>query len=464
VIILPEKFKEEIRILLDAESESFFLALEKEPITSVRKNPFKPSTIFDEEEKVEWCDEGRYLKLRPSFIADPLFHAGAYYVQESSSMFLNHVLKTVLSQIDQPLKVLDLCAAPGGKSTLINSLLSDNDLLVSNEIIRSRVDVLDENMMRWGQPNVFISNNDPKDFSSLTTFFDIILVDAPCSGEGMFRKDKNAISEWSENNVQLCAGRQQRIIEDVLPALKPGGFLIYSTCTFNKKENEENVAWMMNEFGLLNIKIDTNENHQIIKSSVTSSGVEKQQINAYRFFPHKVKGEGLFITVLQKPADINVTPKYRDQKLTFVQRKNLDEIKIWLNKPDEFEFIEWNKNIHAIRKSQIKNLSILAKYLHLKNAGILMGEMMKDKLIPSHYLALSNALSKDVKSIDITKEEAIKFLRKDTLILNNKYEQGIYLLKYEGLGIGWVKVLQNRINNYLPTHLRILKEFNNLQF
>lgn len=452
MITLPEKFIEKIRTLLGADSESFFLALGNEVVTSIRKNPFKPSTAFDENEKIEWCDEGRYLPARPLFIADPLFHAGAYYVQESSSMFLYQVLNQILLQTDRPIKVLDLCAAPGGKSTLINSLLHKNDLLVSNEIIRSRVDILDENLMRWGQPNVFISNNDPKDFSALTTFFDIILVDAPCSGEGMFRKDKNAINEWSESNVELCAGRQQRIIEDVIPALKPGGFLIYSTCTFNEKENEENVKWMMDEFGLRTVKIEVDKSWQIETLS------DHPLQFSYRFFPHKVKGEGLFISVLQKPDDIHVTPKYREQKLTFVQRKNIEAIKYWLNDSTEMEFIEWNKNIHAIRKDQVKNLSVLAKYLHLKNAGILMGELMNDQLLPSHYLALSTELSNSVKSIDITKEQAIKYLRKDTLVLNEKYEQGIYLLKYEGLGIGWVKVLQNRINNYLPTHLRILKE------
>ncbi len=457
MIKLPQKFEEKIRDLLGADAESFFLALENNPITSIRKNPFKKSIAFDDEEKVAWCEDGRYLAQRPSFIADPLFHAGAYYVQESSSMFLHHVLKQILSQENRAVKVLDLCAAPGGKSTLINSLLSENDLLVSNEIIRSRVDVLDENLMRWGQPNVFISNNDPKDFTSLKAFFDIILVDAPCSGEGMFRKDKKAIDEWSESNVVLCAARQQRIVDDILPALKPGGFLIYSTCTFNQLENEENVKWMMNEYGLLNVKIDINSNHQISESSNQPSSPHPF-ISSFRFYPHKVKGEGLFISVLQKPTDIIVTQKYREQKLTFVQRKNLDEIKSWITNADEFEFIEWNKNIHAINKNHIKDLAVLAKYLHLKNAGVLMGEMMNDKLLPAHQLAMSNKLSKSVMSIEVTKEQAIKYLRKDTLILTEKHEQGIYLLTYQGLGIGWVKVLQNRINNYLPTHLRILKE------
>ena len=454
VIQLPEEFIQQIRILLGAESESFFIAIGKDPATSVRKNPFKPSIIFDDAAKVEWCTEGSYLTERPSFTADPLFHSGAYYVQESSSMFVHHILGQIISSFHKPLKFLDLCSSPGGKSTLINSLMSDDDLLVSNEMIRSRVDALDENLMRWGQSNVMISNNDPKDFSALTTFFDLILIDAPCSGEGMFRKDKKAIAEWSQSNVNLCASRQQRIIHDALPALKPGGFLIYSTCTFNEKENEENVKWMMDEFGLAPVKIDLNENWLINQSTVTG----KQLMNTFRFYPHKVKGEGLFIAVLQKSQDINPVNKFRKQHLAFVHRKSLDELKSWLSQPDQFEFIEWNKTIHAIRKSHIHDLEILAKQLHLKNAGVKMGEMIKDKLIPAHHLALSNALSKSVKSIDITKENALKYLRKNTFVLDEKYEPGIYLLKYKGLGLGWVKILPNRINNYLPTHLRILKD------
>jgi 16S rRNA C967 or C1407 C5-methylase (RsmB/RsmF family) len=209
VNILPEAFKQEIRRLFgETVSESFFMAIANDPTTSIRLNPFKPSSAFKEETPVEWCNNAKYLQERPSFIIDPLFHAGAYYVQESSSMFLHHALKQLLAQFTKPIKVLDLCAAPGGKSTLINSLLKKEDLLVSNEIIRSRVDVLDENLMRWGQSNVFISNNDPKDFSALKNYFDVIVVDAPCSGEGLFRKDKKAVDEWSESNVTLCAGRQ----------------------------------------------------------------------------------------------------------------------------------------------------------------------------------------------------------------------------------------------------------------
>jgi 16S rRNA C967 or C1407 C5-methylase (RsmB/RsmF family)/NOL1/NOP2/fmu family ribosome biogenesis protein len=445
---LPGKFKEKIRTLLGAESGSFFLALEEEPVTSVRKNPAKQTSCFDEEDRVAWCGEGRYLKQRPSFIADPLFHAGAYYVQESSSMFLNYVLGHILPQFNTPVKVLDLCAAPGGKSTLISSLLKPDDLLVSNEIIRSRVDILDENLMRWGQRNTCISNNDPKDFSTLTSFFDIILVDAPCSGEGMFRKDKNAIAEWSEEQVRLCAGRQQRILADVLPALKPGGFLIYSTCTFNEEENEENVAWMINEFGMSTTEIPFNEGWPVRHSA----------FHSFRFLPHLVKGEGLFIACLQKQSGIDHRQKFREQKLTFTGRKHEAELGRWLHDPDRFDFIEWNGRVHAIYKKHVLDIAVLARHLHLRNAGIQLGELVREKLLPSHYLALSVDLQASVRHIPVSLDEAQKYLRKDTLAWSRQYEQDIYLLRYESLGIGWVKVLPNRVNNYLPTHLRILKE------
>jgi NOL1/NOP2/fmu family ribosome biogenesis protein len=236
-------------------------------------------------------------------------------------------------------------------------------------------------------------------------------------------------------------------------ALKPGGFLVYSTCTFNEKENEENVGWMMNEYGFKSIPVDINKSWPIVQS------VNNPDIHAYRFLPHLVKGEGLFLACLQK-SDNEVTPtnKFREQPLAFVHRKNTEEIKKWLTNADEYDFIEWNKNIHAILKNQIADLTVLAKYLHLKNAGIMMGELLKEKLLPDHHLALSSALSPSINRIDVTKEEAQKYLKKDTLILTQKYEQGIYLITYEGLGLGWVKVLQNRINNYLPTHFRILKD------
>jgi 16S rRNA C967 or C1407 C5-methylase (RsmB/RsmF family) len=227
--VFPENFLASLSGEKGFEPHNFINAHQfSEPPTSIRINPFKSSALKTNEQ-VPWCPEGKYLETRPSFTFDPLFHAGCYYVQEASSMFIDHIIKHIRPNKDEPIKVLDLCAAPGGKSTLINSALNSNDLLVANEIIKTRVPVLCDNLNRWGTANVIVSNNDPKDFSKLTGFFDMILVDAPCSGSGMFRKDPQAMNEWSAANVNLCQQRQERILADIYPALKEDGYLIYST-------------------------------------------------------------------------------------------------------------------------------------------------------------------------------------------------------------------------------------------
>ena len=227
-------------------------------ITSVRSNPEKifniQHSIFNAQlEKVLWSSNGYYLFERPSFTLDPLFHAGAYYVQEASSMFLEEVLKQTVD-LTRPLRVLDLCAAPGGKSTLIQSVISKDSLLVSNEVIKTRVNILAENIAKWGAPNVIVTNNDPSDFKRLPGYFDVIVVDAPCSGSGLFRKDPNAINEWSENNVALCAQRQQRSLADILPSLKEGGVLIYSTCSYSQSEDEDISNWLQKEYSFFNLQ------------------------------------------------------------------------------------------------------------------------------------------------------------------------------------------------------------------
>lgn len=448
----PQDFIQQIQALFGEESGPFLQALENAPVTSVRKNPFKPTAAFDAEEDIPWCAEGKYLAERPEFIFDPLIHAGAYYVQESSSMFLHHALKQLLAQYHDPVRVLDLCAAPGGKSTLISSLLTIDDLLVSNEIIKSRAGVLEENLMKWGQPNVVISNNDPKDFRLLKQFFDIIVIDAPCSGEGLFRRDKSAVEEWSLQHVDLCESRQQRIVADIIGCLKPGGFLVYSTCTFNTKENEENVKWMQQEWTLRSVKIDVDAEWPVSQSL-------ENDLFAYRFLPHKVKGEGLFLACLQKAGHEEGGWKYktekRKEKLT---AKQVEELGTWLTDPASFEFFMVGDRAHAIPAKHGYAFNVLSQQLYLKNAGIFMGTFAKDELLPSHHLALSNALSQSVQRLEITKEEAIRYLRRDTLELHTDL-RGWTVLTYQHLPLGWVKLLPNRLNNYLPSHLRILKEY-----
>src|SRR5690606_4280290 len=236
---LPNSLIQRLGVNPTFDKDAFIAAHEDgNQITSIRLNPFKPTELdFYLSEQVQWCDRGYYLANRPQFTLDPLFHAGAYYVQEASSMFIAHIIQT-LGLDKEALFAADVCAAPGGKSTLLNSYLHPNSLLLSNEIIKSRSIILQENLTRWGASNVVVSNNDPSAFRRLPGFFDLLLVDAPCSGSGMFRKDEDAIDEWSEANVKLCSERQQRILSEVLTALKTNGYLIYSTCSYSQEENE----------------------------------------------------------------------------------------------------------------------------------------------------------------------------------------------------------------------------------
>jgi 16S rRNA C967 or C1407 C5-methylase (RsmB/RsmF family)/NOL1/NOP2/fmu family ribosome biogenesis protein len=446
----PSAFVSLINQLIGNEADSLLDAIERDFVTSIRHNPFKSGIQSAIESSIPWCPTGFYLNHRPEFIFDPLFHSGAYYVQESSSMFLHQAITQLRSRFSQPIKVLDLCAAPGGKSTLIASILEERDLLVSNEIIKTRVGVLEENMTKWGVANSIITNNDPKAFKGLADFFDIVVIDAPCSGEGLFRRDKAAMEEWSPENVALCESRQQRIIADSIRCLKPEGFLVYSTCTFNRQENEDNLKWMQAEWGLQPVELTIDGSWSIAPSFDVT-------LPAYRFFPHKVKGEGLFLACMQKPDGqaAKGVPYKRKGKMSPSQLK---ELRGWLTHPDDFEFTTVGDRVHAIPVSMIEAFQQLSHQLYLKNAGIFMGTLMKDQLIPSHQLALSNHLSPTVQKLDITKDDAIRYLRKDTLRLDTDL-RGWTILTHQHLALGWVKLLPNRLNNYLPSHLRIVKEY-----
>ncbi|KAA8474640.1 NOL1/NOP2/sun family putative RNA methylase [Arcticibacter tournemirensis] len=418
-------------------------------LTSIRLNPLKKTDKFNAEEQVPWCKNGRYLKERPSFIGDPLFHAGCYYVQEASSMFLERALEQ--ADLSVPVKVLDLCAAPGGKSTLIASLLHPESLLVSNEIIKSRVPVLSDNLTKWGALNCAVSNNDPRDFGRLEGYFDIMVVDAPCSGSGMFRKDPAAINEWSENNVQLCSERQQRILADAYPALKEGGLLIYSTCSYSSEENEQIADWLCDTYKLSSVRLPI-EASWGIEETVS----EKHACYGYRFYPHKVKGEGFFITCFRKQDGIEKdTPQLKLPKLN---QNDVLAIEKWI--ASETLSLIPAKDGYCLIPSSLKNdILLLQSKLYLKKSGVYAGKFAGKDFIPDQELAQSNVLNNTVSRIGLAKEEALKYLRKDTLLIPDA-KTGWALMCYEGFGLGWAKVLPNRINNYYPKELRILKEFN----
>lgn len=446
---LPEAFRKNILSLFPEEAGYFFDAMSNPAITSIRVNAGKPSTAFEGEEQVEWCSSGRYLPQRPSFIEDPLFHAGAYYVQESSSMFLHYLLQHILPK-DESLVALDLCASPGGKSTLMLDALPKGSLLVSNEIIKGRVPALQENIMRWGNPHSVISNNDPKLFKKLGPVFDLILVDAPCSGEGLWRRDPEAMDEWSEAAVSLCAGRQERIIADVLPSLKPGGVLIYSTCTFNEEENEAMVSHLVQTEGLELMPLDV-PNLPMVKSLMPGT---------FRFLPHKVKGEGLFMAALHKPGEMAGKVNHpRRTSLNFAPKKMLPLLQSFTQERFELDYFMENDFVFAFPKKHIPIYEVLRATLYIRHAGICMGKMDKaGQLIPDHSLALSICLNNQLPSIELTKEEALLYMKKGNLVLNQVVDSAWYLASYKGLKLGWMKVLPNRINNYFPAEYRILKD------
>lgn len=439
--------------------EASFIAVHNaaERLTSVRINPLKISNhsqflLQSGKEQlalpVPWCANGFYLKQRPSFTFDPLFHAGCYYVQEASSMFLEQaILQTV--DLRQPLKILDLCAAPGGKSTHIQSLISKDSLLISNEVIRSRAAVLKDNIVKWGSSNVLVTNNDPKDFATLKNYFDLIVIDAPCSGSGLFRRDEEAIAEWGENNVLLCSQRQQRIIADVLSALKDDGILIYSTCSYSKQEDEEITDWICSDFEMENVKLNINPAWNITE-------VETADRNAsYRFWPHLVKGEGFFLSVFKKKykEGKNTLPKLKVKSIT---KKEQEIVAAWAAIDDQ-KLVSFGGKIYTWPAPLFNDFDFLAQSLRVIYSDTLLGELVRDKFIPEHALAMSQLASNNIQKINLDLDTAIAYLQRKDISTDGR-QKGWQLASYKNYPLGWMNVLQNRINNYYPKELRILKE------
>ena len=430
-----------------SEYNDFIESLNRQSPTSVRINQAKIRKQLVGK-PVPWCDSARYLDERPAFTFDPLFHAGCYYVQEASSGFLEQVFK---KYIDKPVCMLDLCAAPGGKSTHSLSLLPEGSLLVSNEVIRSRTGVLFENISKWGYPNVIITNNDAVDFKKVSGFFDVVLVDAPCSGEGMFRKDPESAIRWSLNHVSLCAERQRRILNDVWPCLKPGGLLIYSTCTYNLRENEENIHWLTQTFDAEILPLDIEE------FSTISTPVHP---NVYRFFPHKTEGEGFALAVIRKSESKN-------EDIVRIKQKKLKEIAIpdvrnWLTDSDKFRYSVRNNIITAFPSEYVSELAFFESELNVVSAGIPFAELKGKSPSPTQSLAESLYINKKMfDSVEIDYKEAVCYLRKETLVLPPETPKTYILLTYNNVPLGFVKNIGNRANNLYPQERRIRTSFEN---
>ncbi len=449
---LPNELIDRLREEQDFDHEAFVDIHEKgDRITSIRLNPRKKAAShIPFQDAVPWCSNAYYLDERPLFTLDPLYHAGCYYVQEASSMFLGHIIRT-LGLENKDIRALDLCAAPGGKSTLTNAYLGKDSLLVSNEVIKARVGILQDNMNRWGMHNVVVTNNDPSSFARLPGYFDLMVVDAPCSGSGMFRKDPDAIDEWSLANVKLCSDRQKRILAQSLSTLVTGGYLIYSTCSYSKEENEDILDWIVNEYGFSSVELPLDESWGIQPTLSLEKGAY-----GYRFYPHHVQGEGFFVGVMKKS----------ETQETFSRKKGKPEKSIvpnqaladWLAPDSSFHAFMHGDDVHIFPKRYEEDLKWLQQVLYIRNAGTKIGKWIGRELVPSHELALSVFVKGDLKSQEVTLSVAQEFLRKENLDRDIFVDVGAgwCLVRYLGINLGWVKVLANRVNNYYPKESRIV--------
>lgn len=408
---LPKDFEQCTSTIMGEDLYADLLkGLDEPSPVSIRLNPFKADGIRATEirgllgvksiEQVPWCSNGFYLSERPAFTFDPLLHAGVYYVQEASSMFLDFVIRQL---VNEPVTMLDLCAAPGGKTTCAMSALPTGSKVFSNEPIKTRASILAENVMKFGHPDITVTNNYARDYRKAGLTFDVILTDVPCSGEGMFRKDPNAVSEWSGQNVESCWRLQRSIVEDIWPCLRPGGLLIYSTCTFNVKEDEDNVRWIADEFGAEPISLEG------INDEWNITGALRGNIPVYRFIPGRTRGEGLFMAILRK----------KDNDDCLGGKQNL-------------------------------------KILHILSHGINPPIQKGKKTIPDVSLALTvNQEENKYPKVNVDYPTAIKYLRREAITLPADSPRGIVTIGYKGIGLGFANNLGNRANNLYPQEWRI---------
>lgn len=474
---LPKAFSEYmVRLLGDEAYRRLEQGLSEDAQISIRMNGRKLAALgysglepLAADGRVPWCRSGFYLKDRPAFTFDPLLHAGAYYVQEAGSMFLEQALSVVLEQDgwQRPLMALDLCAAPGGKSTHLRSLLPEGSFLVSNEPMRPRAQVLSENIMKWGDPSCMVTNAYPADFSALEDLFDVVVADVPCSGEGMFRKDEGAIADWSPENVELCWKRQRGIISDIWPAIKPGGYLIYSTCTFNAYEDEDNVAWIARELGADLVPLPC-VGEWGIQGDLTG-----RDLPVYHFLPGWTRGEGFFLALLRKHGDVgdagegwqDVLPRKASKKGKADKKAKgkgkpeaADPLSVcsdWLDGKD-WEWFAEEDQVSAVPQSWADACRAVKEGAAVMHCGVPVAERKGRDWSPRQGLALSRACRREAfPTVELAYEQAVAYLRKESLILPDDTPKGFVLLTYKGIPLGFAKQIGNRANNLYPEAWRI---------
>lgn len=458
---LNDDFLRMLRLALPDEADRLTVALQSAPEVSIRLNPRKkPDALRIPTEHVPWNANGYYLSERPQFTFDPLFHAGCYYVQDASSMFIGHVLRQ-FSGGSSPLVCLDLCAAPGGKSTTAIDALPEGSLVVCNEIDGQRSRILRENIIKWGSPHVVVTNDDARSLGQLKGFFDIVVADMPCSGEGMFRKDEDAVAQWSPSLVQTCASRQRDIAIAIWPALRPGGIFVYSTCTFNVHENEENVRFICNTLGATPLEVPTCRAWNI-------HGAIGSDLPCYRFMPYCTRGEGLFVAVMRKTG----VPIGHERRADSASKKRLErrpakhypapvEVRSLLRNPEDFEICSADgATFYAFPAIQAANIRKINASTHTLLAGIPLAAIKGKNCIPDHALSQSTAFNTDsYPTVEISYPEAIALLRGETIALPGGLPLGYVCITYRNCPLGFVKNIGNRTNNLYPKEWRIRSTF-----
>ncbi|GAB3363831.1 rRNA cytosine-C5-methyltransferase [Arachidicoccus ginsenosidivorans] len=426
--------------------------------TSIRYNPQKlagyKGPMPAQHGRISWSPYGYYLAERPFFTHDPLFHGGLYYVQEPGSQFLWETLHQTTDP-NQRLKVLDLCAAPGGKSTLLASFFK-NGLIVSNEIMKNRAAVLTENATKWGTGNIVVSCNEPSHFARLKGYFDVMIVDAPCSGSGLFRKDPVAVAQWTPALVDLCSKRQQRILQEALVSLKEGGLLIYSTCSYSIGEDEDIMDFLVGHVAMETVALNNTPMGVTTVAGTVKDRAGNQPVG-YKFFPDQVRSEGFFISIFKKTK--GELPAYHTGEAAPAIAKEEQVLTgPWLKPHLDLKFIKQGADILALENKWVADLTILQKNLFLKKAGVTIGQIKGKQLVPAHDLALSTWVGSGVANFPLDRAQSLQYLKcQQPEIELDGLSPGWHLASYEGIGLGWMKVLPNRINNYYPRNWRILK-------
>ena len=425
ILIIPNDFILQMQGILGDEYPEFERALRLPATTSVRVNGKVEAScleVLKDAEHVPYCGTGYTLPKRPEFTLDPMLHAGAYYVQEASSMYLEAVVR---KYVNGRVTALDLCAAPGGKSTHLAGLLTHDSLLVSNEIMPQRANILCENLTKWGNVNTIVTNNKPSDFGKVGSMFDLIVTDVPCSGEGMFRKEPKAVEDWSLQAVQMCAERQRSILEDVWNALKEGGLLIYSTCTFNRSEDEDNVEWIASELGA-------------------------EVLEQKHFYFHNTLGEGFYIAALRKTTIGGGKPKIKPGKF-----EKAPAVSAIIKGAENFKFIKVGDSLLAVPSADADIYAWFAANFRTLKCGTEVCAFKGKDEIPAHALAVSKIIDADkTASVNVDKATALNYLRREAIAINCD-TKGYVLVRFNGIPIGWVKNLGNRANNMYPEYWRV---------